>query len=176
MVQRVDPPPEPPVTLSSPAELLAGYLDFYRDAVLRKLAGLSEEELRHSRLPSGWMPLALLKHLAYVELRWLQWGFAGERIDEPWGDVKIRRGEWHLEPGETLEEVSAFFRDQCARSREIVAGAGLEDKAATLGGRVPAEEDRPTLIWILFHLLQEYARHLGHLDIARELADGTLGE
>ncbi|MFF4277331.1 DinB family protein [Streptomyces kronopolitis] len=176
MVQRVDPPPEPPVTLSSPAELLTGYLDFYREAVLRKLAGLSEEELRHSRLPSGWMPLALLKHLAHVELRWLQWGFAGERVDEPWGDVKIRRGEWHLEPGETLEDVTAFFREQCARSREIVAGARMEEKAATLGGRVPAEEDRPTLIWILFHLLHEYARHLGHLDIARELADGTLGE
>ncbi|MEI5131958.1 DUF664 domain-containing protein [Streptomyces libani] len=52
----------------------------------------------------------------------------------------------------------------------------MEDQAASLGGKVPADEDRPTLIWILFHLLQEYARHVGHLDIARELADGAVGE
>jgi hypothetical protein len=176
MLHEIEPPAEPPVTLSSPIELLTGYLDFYRDAVLRKLAGMSDAELRQSRLPSGWVPLGLLKHLAYVELRWLQWGFAGELIEEPWGDVKIRRGQWHIEPGETFDDIRTFFQEQCARSRVIIAGARLEDQAATLGGRVPAEEDRPTLIWILFHLLQEYARHVGHLDIARELADGTIGE
>ncbi|MGW1290104.1 mycothiol transferase [Streptomyces sp. NPDC002586] len=68
MTAKAEPPPEPDVTLSSPAELLAGYLDFYRDAVLRKLDGLTDEELRGSLLPSGWAPLELLKHLAYV--RW----------------------------------------------------------------------------------------------------------
>ncbi|WP_030673796.1 DinB family protein [Streptomyces rimosus] len=176
MLHRIEPSPEPPVTLSAPAELLTGYLDFYREAVLRKLEALSDAELRRSRLPSGWAPLGLLKHLAYVELRWLQWGFAGEHIEEPWGDVKVRRAPWHIAPDETFEDVKTFFQEQCARSRVIVAGAQLEDRAATLGGRVPAEEDRPTLIWILFHLLQEYARHVGHLDIARELADGTVGE
>ncbi|KOT90832.1 Mini-circle protein [Streptomyces sp. NRRL F-5755] len=156
--------------------MLTGYLDFYRDAVLRKLEGMSEAELRNSRLPSGWAPLGLLKHLAYVELRWLRWGFSGEPVEEPWGDVKVRREPWHIEPTETFDDIRTFFLEQCARSRLIVAGARLEDGAATLGGRVPAEEDRPTLMWILFHLLQEYARHAGHLDIARELADGTVGE
>ena len=53
MVTPVEPPPEPPATLADPGELLAGYLDYYRDAVLRKLHGLPEEELRRSRLPSG---------------------------------------------------------------------------------------------------------------------------
>ncbi|MCX4586072.1 DinB family protein [Streptomyces sp. NBC_01481] len=176
MVHRIEPPSEPPVTLSNPAELLTGYLDFYRDAVLRKLEGMSDTELRHSRLPSGWAPLGLLKHLAYVELRWLRWGFAGEHIKEPWGDVKVSREPWHIDSTETFDDIRTFFQEQCARSRSIVAGARLEDNAATLGGRVPAEEDCPTLIWILFHLLQEYARHVGHLDIARELADGVIGE
>ncbi|MFF4603190.1 DinB family protein [Streptomyces sp. NPDC001339] len=176
MMRRIESPPEPAVTLNSPMQLLTEYLDFYRDAVLRKLAGLSEEELRHSPLPSGWAPLALLKHLAYVELRWLQWGFAGEHIETPWGDQESRGEPWHLEASDTLANVTAFFQQQCARSREIVAAARPEDRAATLGGRIPADEDRPTLIWILFHLLQEYARHVGHLDIARELLDNTVGE
>src|SRR5947208_15309908 len=56
MVHKIESPSEPPVTLSSPADLLSGYLDFYRDAVLRKLEGMSDAELRHSRLPSGWVP------------------------------------------------------------------------------------------------------------------------
>ncbi|REK88670.1 DinB family protein [Streptomyces inhibens] len=175
MIHKVAPPSEPPVTLSDPRELLAGYLDFYREAVLRKLEGLSDDELRNSRLPSGWAPLSLLKHLAYVELRWMRWGFSGEQIEEPWGDHS-RPGQWSVGPDESVEDVKEFFREQCARTRAIVAEAHLEDQAATLGGRVPADEDRPTLIWILFHLLQEYARHVGHLDIARELADGVIGE
>ncbi|PBC86081.1 MULTISPECIES: DinB family protein [unclassified Streptomyces] len=176
MVHRIEPAAEPPVTLTSPYELLTGYLDFYRDAVLRKLQGMSDEELRSSRLPTGWAPLALLKHLACVELRWLQWGFSGQDVENPWGEFHERPGPWHVDSGESFADVKEFFQEQCARSRAIVAAARLEDRAATLGGRVLAEEDRPTLIWILFHLLQEYARHAGHLDIARELADGATGE
>jgi hypothetical protein len=57
MVTEVE-PPEPSETLTDPRELLGGYLDYYRGAVLRKLDGMSEEELRGSRLPSGWTPLA----------------------------------------------------------------------------------------------------------------------
>lgn len=163
------------MTLSDPGELLAGYLDYYRDALLRKLDGLSDQEMRNSRLPSGWVPLGLLKHLAYVELRWLRWGFAAEPVDEPWGDEAEGETTWHLEPGETVQDVMAFFEEQCARSRAIVAGARLTD-LATSGGRFSPDRDMPTLAWILFHVLQEYARHVGQLDVARELADGATGE
>jgi hypothetical protein len=166
---------EPARTLHDPAELLAGYLDAYRDGVLGKLGGMSDEDLRRSRLPSGWTPLGLLKHLAYMECRWLRWGFIAEQIDSPWGDQPVRQGEWHVAPDETFEQIKAFYLEQCARSREIAAGADLADRAA-VGGRFESEKDTPTLAWILFHVLQEYARHLGHLDIARELADGGMGE
>ncbi|MGW2008581.1 DinB family protein [Streptomyces nigrescens] len=176
MVYKIEPAAEPPVTLTSPYDLLTGYLDFYRETVLRKLEGMSDAELRNSRIPTVWSPLGLFKHLACVELRWMQWGFKGEHIEEPWAEFKNRSGPWHVEPGETFADVKEFFQEQCARSRAIVAAARLEDQAASLGGKVPADEDRPTLIWILFHLLQEYARHVGHLDIARELADGAVGE
>jgi uncharacterized damage-inducible protein DinB len=174
MVTSVEPPPEPPATLTDPGELLAGYLDYYRDAVLRKLHGLPEEELRRSRLPSGWTPLALLKHLAGVERRWFRWGFAGEQVDEPWVEDGPD-GRWQVADGETSDDVRALFLAECARSREIVAAARL-DQVARTGGRFQPPEQPPTLIWILFHVLQEYARHAGHLDVVRELADGTVGE
>jgi uncharacterized damage-inducible protein DinB len=166
---------EPARTLHDPAELLAGYLDYYRDGVLRKLDGMSAGETSRSRLPSGWTPSGLLKHLAYMERRWLRWGFAAEQVDSPWGDQSEQRGSWHVGPDETVEDVKSFYLEQCARSREIAAGAQLSDRAA-VGGRFESEEDTPTLAWILFHVLQEYARHLGHLDIVRELADGDVGE
>lgn len=166
---------EPPPTLSDPHELLLAHLDFYRATVLRKLDGLSEDELRRSRLPSGWTPLELLKHLAYMERRWLVWGFAGEAVDDPWGDEDPATGRWHVRPGEPVEGVRAVFDQQGRRSRAIASGADLLDTSAA-GGRFVPPEDGPTLSWILFHILQEYARHVGHLDVARELADGAVGE
>src|SRR5436305_13686550 len=124
---------EPPGSLGDLRELLDAYLDHYRDVVLRKLGGLPEEELRHSRVPSGWTPLWLLVYLTWVERRWLVWG------------------------------------------RKIISGVPAAQRAA-LGGRFATPAEAPTLGWILFHLLQEYARHAGHLHSSRDLTDGTVGE
>ncbi|WP_431042079.1 DinB family protein [Streptomyces sp. P1-3] len=165
---------EPPISLTDPRELLDAYLDYYRSVVLRKLEGAPEHVLRHSALPSGWTPLELLKHLTWVERRWFQWGFMAEPMADAWGD----RGpddRWHVAAEESAEDVRADFLAQCARSRELVAGVPAEQRART-GGRFPAEADAPSLGWILFHVLQEYARHAGQLDVARELADGRVGE
>ena len=167
--------PEPSDRLSDPAELLDAYLDFYRSTLLRKLDGLSDEALRSSVLPSGWTPLELLKHLTYVELRWLEWGFEARAVEEPWGDQDPDSGAWVVGPDEDLALLRARFLDRCERSRAIVAGAGLLD-AGGVGGRFETAETAPHLSWILFHLLQEYARHVGHLDVVCELLDGGVGE
>ncbi|HVA20547.1 MAG TPA: DinB family protein [Candidatus Micrarchaeia archaeon] len=166
--------PEPGDGLTDPRELLTTYLDFYRDTILRKLDGMSEADLRQSRLPSGWTPLQLLKHLAHVERRWLQWGFRGEPIAQLWGEDDAR-GRWAIEPGESSGEIRSFFLDSCDRSRRIVGSAELGEVARS-GGRFNPPDPHPALIGILFHLLQEYARHAGHLDVVRELVDGTVGE
>ncbi|GAA1791698.1 DinB family protein [Actinomadura chokoriensis] len=166
---------EPPNTLTDSRELLLGYLDYYRSAVLRKLDGMPEDDLRASRLPSGWTPLALLKHLAFVERRWLRWGFAAEQMDDVWDDQGPGEGPWRVRPDESAERIKRLFMDECDRSRAIVAQADLEDRARSGGGFNPPDE-HPALIWILFHLLQEYARHAGHLDVVRELVDGVAGE
>ncbi|CCH31463.1 hypothetical protein BN6_41750 [Saccharothrix espanaensis DSM 44229] len=165
-------PHEPATDLADPARLVVEYLDFYRDTLLRKLDGMSEHDLRTSRVPSGWTPLALVKHLAYVELRWLRWCFAGEEVEHPRGNPDVRDAEWVLEEGDTFETVTAFYREQCERSRKIAAAADLADVAVSWeADAIP----RPTLAWILFHLVQEYARHLGQLDVVRELSDGVVG-
>jgi uncharacterized damage-inducible protein DinB len=83
--------PEPTVPAASRAEVFLRYLDYFRDRVLAKVESLSEEEQRRSRLPSGWTPLELVKHLTFVELRWLEWGFEGRPVEDPWGDRRTGR-------------------------------------------------------------------------------------
>ena len=161
--------------LADTVELHLAFLDYYRSVIEDKLSGLSEAELRTSRLPSGWTPLELLKHLIFMERRWIRWGYAGEPVDDPWGDSGADPdGRWQVGPDETLAELLDRLHAGAQSTRSLVAGA---DPAAlgAIGGRFSAGE-QPTLNWILFHVLQEYARHAGHLDIARELADGTTGE
>ena len=172
MVTRIPAPPEPAESMSDPAELLTAYLDWYRDALVRKLDGLSESALRTSVLPSGWVPLALVKHLTHVERRWMRWGFAGEALDDPWGaDENI---EWRPLPDESSAAIIAAFHAEIALSRASTTGVELDRLAADGGAYVPGDE-RPSLAWLQLHLLQEYARHVGHLDVVRELIDGTVG-
>ncbi|TMR93400.1 DinB family protein [Nonomuraea basaltis] len=157
---------EPSTQLSDPRELLEGYLDYYRAEILRVLEGFPEPGV--SRVPSGWTPLALLKHLAYMERRWFVWDFAGEPLEDPNGD---RDEEGALVATESFEEIKAFYLAQCERSRQVVAKARLSDVGSRIGRFRPPEEP-PTLGWTMFHVLEEYMRHAGHLDIARELAGG----
>jgi Protein of unknown function (DUF664) len=167
---------EPSRDLGDPRELLLGFLDYCRSAITRKIDGLSEEDLRISRLPSGWTPLELLKHLVFMEQRWFRWGFAAEQLPAPWGD-QGEDGRWRVDPQDTVADLVAALHAAGAQTRAIAAESMLCDVAA-IGGRFSEDDPdpRPTLAWTLVHVLQEYARHAGHLDIVRELADGTTGE
>jgi hypothetical protein len=167
---------KPDRQLSDCKELLLGFLDYYRSVITRKIGGLTEAELRTSRLPSGWTPLELLKHLGYMERRWLCWGFAAEEVAAPHGD-EDEAGRWHVTSDDTADELIAALRAVGQRTRTIVAAAELTDVAA-VGGRFSNSDERPrpSLAWILVYVLQEYSRHAGHLDVARELADGVTGE
>jgi uncharacterized damage-inducible protein DinB len=164
--------PEPTTPVESLREVLLGYLAFYRSVLLDKLDGLDEEALRESRLPSGWSPLELLNHLTHVERRWLEWGFEGRRLDDPWADTRDDR--WYVDPDLDLATLAARLREQAARSEAVARSHDLAETGAPgerWEGEPPAELGR-----ILLHLVQEYARHVGHLDIVRELADGRTGE
>jgi uncharacterized damage-inducible protein DinB len=167
-------PHEPAPTIADPTELLLGHLDFYRGVVRRKVEGLDEHDLRTTRVPSGWTPIELLQHLAYMERRWLQWGFAAQPVLNPYGDENADE-RWHVEADRDLSAVLALLDDAAAHTRVIATAADLSDRAR-FGGRFSGGDTAPTLMWILLHVLQEYARHAGQLDIARELVDGATGE
>jgi uncharacterized damage-inducible protein DinB len=164
---------DPAVDVSDPRELLLRYLDWYREALMRKVAGLSDAQLRTPVEPLGWSPLGLIKHLGWVERRWMRWGFAAEDVVAylPGGDAD----EWGVPEGESTESVMSTYLDEVRRSRLLAAGAALAEPSR-LGGRFRTVEQAPSLGRILFHLLQEYARHVGQLDVARELVDGVTGE
>jgi uncharacterized damage-inducible protein DinB len=164
--------PSPTVPAAGRTEVFLRYLDYLRESVLAKVSALADDELRRSRLPSGWTLLELLKHLRYVELRWIEWGFQGRDVGDPWGDR--RRDRWYVAPEETREDLVAALRAQGAHTRAVVGSNEL----ATPGAPGPRWEgaDPAPLERVLFHLLQEYARHLGHVDIVVELAGGPVGE
>ena len=164
--------PEPTIPASSRAEVFNRYLDFFRDRLTAKLRLLPEGELRRSRVPSGWTPLQLLKHLTYAERRWVEWGYEGSDVADPWGDS--RDGRWHTGPEETLDELLAALDAQAARTRAVIAAHDLDELGAP-GDRWDGEPPA-TLERVLFHLLQEYARHLGQFDVVSELAGGATGE
>jgi hypothetical protein len=164
--------PEPTAPAVSRAEVFGRYLGYFRAEVVTRLRGMPADELRLSRLPSGWTPLELVKHLTFVELRWLYWGFDGQHVADPWGDLRDDR--WHVEPTETLDDLLAAFAAQAEVSSKIIATHDL-DEVGKPGERWDGEPPA-TLERVLFHLLQEYARHAGHLDIVSELAGGPTGE
>lgn len=164
--------PEPTRSTASRAEVFVDYLDYFRSRVIDKINGLAPHELRQSRLPSGWTPLELVQHLTFVELRWIEWGFQGRNVADPWGDQ--RDGRWHVPPGRAREQVIAGLRTQGDRTRAVIRTCDLAEHGQPgprWDGADPASLER-----VLLHLLQEYARHLGHLDIVAELAEGPTGE
>jgi uncharacterized damage-inducible protein DinB len=164
--------PSPTIPRSSRAEVFISYLSYFRNGVITRIEELPESELRSSRLASGWTPLELVKHLTYVELRWLEWGFEGAAVDDPWGDNRDER--WFVDDAESRDVLLEALRARGEESERIIRANDLE----AIGQPGPRWNGKPepTLERILFHLLQEYARHLGHLDIVVELGGGPVGE
>ena len=164
--------PEPTGPPAPPAEVFLAYLDHFRSVVASSVQELSPAQQRTSVLPSGWTVLELVKHLTHVERRWLAWGFEGRPVAEPWGDE--RDGRWHVAACESAADLVRALREQGAVTSSVVRAHELHDvgqPGERWDGAAPATLER-----VLFHLLQEYARHVGHLDVVRELLDGSVCE
>ena len=105
---------EPAKTGSAGAARWSDYLDWVRGELVRGVLGLTEDQQRTARVPSGWTPLELLNHVLHMEQRWFVWGFLGEPVDAPWGDWDVDEpwrddadGRWALgavHPDEVLAE------------------------------------------------------------------------
>lgn len=164
--------PEPDQHVTDPVARIVAYLDFFRHEVRRKTSGLSPEDLDRVVVPSGWTLPGLAEHLVHMERRWIVWGFLGEHVVDPRAD---RDGEERWFTARPLTDILDDLDAGGLRTREVVADHDPLDRAAT-GGLFGPDDETPTLLAILFHVMQEYARHAGHLDIARELVDGFVGE
>ncbi len=157
------PPPS-----GSEREMLAAWLDYEREAVLRKLEGASDEGVRRPMVPSGLTLLGIVKHLQNVEHWWFHVCFAAEAPLQYEND-EDPDADFHVVEGETTEMIVARYKETCAGSRAIAAAATSLDDVSKREGR------DHTLRWIMVHMIEETARHAGHMDIMRELLDGATG-
>lgn len=152
---------------------LTGFLDQQRAEVHEKCAGLNDQGAAYAPLETS--PLmtigGVVNHLRWVEYDWFERIFLGRPDLAPWTDEEPDR-EFTLGARTPIAEVLAAYETQCAQVREIVAAHDLDAKAQVTNARTG---DPFTLRWILAHLIEETARHLGHLDLIREEWDGVTG-
>jgi hypothetical protein len=157
-------------------EVIASNLDYHRATFLWKCEGLSEAQLRQRPVPpSALTLLGLMRHLQAVERYWLQFRLAGTTPDFfPYRTyVTADGGEWLDEADPTpAGAVYADYLVACGQSREVFA------KVSEDGARlVPNPEFGPAdERFVLAHVIEEYARHVGHADLLREAIDGATGE
>jgi uncharacterized damage-inducible protein DinB len=151
--------------LAPEREALAFFLAAQRDSVLAIVDGLAEEQWNRTIVPSGWTPAGLIEHLGDAERAWFQFVVAGESIDEP-DDAPTR----------SVAQALAYYRACIARSDDILAATPLDARpAARPMVDIGIADEDITVRDVVLHLIEETARHAGHLDIARELIDGRTG-
>lgn len=152
-------------------ELLEGHLDAMRATVVRKVSGLSWADATRRLGPSPTSAAGILKHLVEVERWWFRHSLAGEDAVAFWSTEENPDGDFELTADDSIEDLIAAYEAECAHSRSIAAAHGLEDQCARAGH----SGHRPSLRWLYIHLIEELARHNGHLDIYREIIDGSTG-
>jgi len=154
--------------------VLTTMLDYVRDTVHHKCEGLSDEDARKAPLPGS--PLTtiagLVSHLRWVEYSWIELRLLGGEVDiAPWTD-EDPDGEMRVALEIPLSQLLTEYRDSCARYRDLVRDLDLDTPTK---GTLTWRDEPLTLRWILYHLIEETARHNGHIDILREMADGVTG-
>jgi len=147
--------------------MLGEFLDWYRGVVEHKLDGLLFEDATRASTPSGVTLLGAVKHLAWVERRWFDHFVKGEPAD-----ALDAHTSFVLDDGDTLESVIEAYRDACAHARTTVAASSLDAPMAAPHGAFGTR----TVRWVMQHMIEETARHAGHLDVLRELTDGRTGD
>ncbi len=155
-------------------QALLRFLDAQRASVLEIVNGLDEDALRTVVVPSGWTPLGLIEHLGQAERHWFQSVATGSEAPLPWPDDAGADDDAPFTTSRPAEAVFAFYRDQIERANAVLASVPLSAPPLGRHNRDGAD-DVTDLRTIILHMIEETARHAGHLDIARELLDGETG-
>ena len=150
-------------------ESLRASLDRHRDVVLWKLEGLDDEQLRKAMVPSGTSLLGLVKHLASVEYGWFCQTFGRETEPLPF-DEDDENADLRVMPNETTADILEFYARARSAADQVIDELAVDDVGTAWFG------DTVSMRWVLIHMIEETARHAGHMDILRELIDGGTGD
>jgi uncharacterized damage-inducible protein DinB len=169
MDPRVDPEPSAGERIT-----LTEFLDWYRETMVLKLQGLTDEEARAKLVGSDTNLLGLVRHLTDVERNWFRRRLRAEDVAPQYYSDADPDGDFRVGPSDTIAATVAAYEAECEISRGITADTASLDELSA----VPVKDyDAPvSLRWILVHMIEETARHAGHADILRELIDGETGD
>jgi len=149
---------------------LLEFLEFQRSSARSIVEGLNEEAWHKPVVASGWTVAGMVEHLGNVERHWFLEVVAGAKVDLAWDEG---RPPYDPKMAFTCDrpsrDVLAYYREQCDRSDEILAGVSLS--AVPLGSH--GDDKIPNVRVVILHVIEETAAHTGHLEIARELLDGA---
>lgn len=146
-------------------------LDAQREGLIRKIEGLDDEKARQAPTASPLSLLGLVKHAVTWERRWFQVIMAGRELPDGWPEVLPEPvdADMFVDESDTVDRWLAAYREQIEESRAVVASMGLDDLCSR-GDIIECN-----VRYVMFHMIQETARHAGHADIIRETLDGSTG-
>lgn len=170
------PLPDTDVSAAGERATLEGFVAYYRAVFIRKAEGITDDEARCAPCPpSDLSILGLVRHMAEVERIWAKWLFSGhDNVPLFYGEVHPNQdpdGDFHAPADATLAEAVEAYRREVADADEIYAEAELDDLLANTH-----REEKNSLRWIYVHLIEEYARHVGHADLIRQAIDGVIDD
>jgi uncharacterized damage-inducible protein DinB len=155
--------------------MLLDWLEYHRETLLVKCAGLTAGQLAERSVPPSTMSLAgLVRHMANVEIAWFRRRVAGEDVAMPFWTPEDPDSDPDLDfngaAAETAEADYALLIAEIDQARKAFEGVSLDyefehPSRGTMNAR-----------WVLTHMIEEYARHNGHADLLRERIDGAVGE
>ncbi len=149
--------------------ILVEFLNYYRVVFRRKAEGVSEEAARTAACPPSELTImGLVRHMAEVEQSWFRRRIAGEDAAPIYYSDDDPDGDFHLGPADTLDEALVRWQEEVDRAQAVLGEAELDDLDRLRG--------EYSVRWILVHMIEEYARHCGHLDLIREAIDGVKGD
>jgi hypothetical protein len=170
MTISLTPLPPNPQPATDERTTLIEFLDYYRAVFLRKLEGLDDAQARRGACPpSDLTPLGMVRHLADVERGWFRRGL-GEQIDFIFDYSVDEDIDFHPGPEASLPEAIEVWQAEVEVARANLERFQLDDLLPR--GREP----RKSVRWVVVHMIEEYARHCGHLDLICEAIDGRTGD
>jgi len=151
--------------------MLEGWLEWQRSTLLWKCAGLTGDQLAERAVPPSTLSLlGLVRHMTDAERAWFRRHFRGEPLSEAYARPERPDAAFDDVSAEQAEADLARLQEEWARCRAGVDGAALDDVfTLPVWGEI-------SLRWVYSHMIEEYARHIGHADLLRERIDGVTGQ